>query len=175
MPVFDDESKGLVGELEKPAGTVDEKDIKEMERTAVEAQKDLNRRKKDKVKEILATKEKLFDRTKRTYDINIPIDELEDGTTIMMKFKARRLTHEERSKFEAIRPPDAYSDVTDEQFGKMKDQGYEVLASVIVEPKMAVDEWRQLDVAITETLIARVSLLQYETSDAILVDDLKNL
>ncbi|MDP3065889.1 MAG: hypothetical protein Q8N08_04045, partial [Methanobacteriaceae archaeon] len=126
MPgVFDEtKSEELVGENEQQEGTVSNEEIAQMEADAVEAQKDLNRRNLEKVKEIVATKQKLFDRKQRLFEIKIPIDEEEDGTTVMMKFKARRLTHSERSKMEAIKPPDGYSDISAEDFVKMKNQGY---------------------------------------------------
>lgn len=176
MPgVFDENKEGLVGEMEQPAGTISQKEIDAMAKDAAEAQKDYNRRKEDKVKEIVATKKRLFDRKERLFTIKVPVDEEDDGTTVMMTFKARRLTHAERSQMEAIKPPDGYSEISAEDFVKLKNQGYDVLSKVIVEPQMEAKEWADLDVAITEALIGRITLLQIETSDATLVNDLKNL
>jgi uncharacterized coiled-coil protein SlyX len=163
--------------FEEDKGTVTKEEIAEMSDVITEHQKDYNRRKQDKVKEILATREKLFARGERTYEIRVPVDEEEDGTQVMMKFKARRLTHEERSTMEAIKPYDMMSvyEISDDEFQKATEQGYEVLSKVIVEPKMSVDEWRKVDIAVTQDLIAKVSLLQFETNDTVLIKQLRNL
>lgn len=163
--------------FEEDKGTVTKEEIDQMSGVISEHQKDYNRRKQEKVKEILATKEKLFARRERTYEIRVPVGEEEDGTQIMMKFKARRLTHEERSSMEAIKPYDMMSvyEISDEEFQKATEQGYEVLSKVIVEPKMSVEEWRKVDIAVTQDLIAKVSLLQFETNDTLLIKQLRNL
>ena len=166
MAVFEDETR---------PGTISDDEIKALTNEAQDAQRDYNRRKQDKIKEIVATKKKLFDRGERLYDIKIAVDEEEDGTQVMMKFKARRLTHSERAKFEPVKPYDGYTPVSDEQFVKIKNQGYEVLEAVIVDPKMSKEEWEKVDVAVTEELIAKVSLLQYQTNDTALVHELANL
>lgn len=160
---------------EKKPGTISDEEIAAMKSTAVDAQRDYNRRKQEKIKEIVATKKKLFSRSERVYDIRVTVDEEEDGTPIVMKFKARRLTHTERAKMDAVKPYDGYSPVSDEQFVKIKNQGYAVLAAVIVDPKMTKEEWEKVDVAVTEELIAKVSLLQYETNDTALINELQNL
>jgi len=158
-------------------GTVTKEEIDQMTDVISEHQKDYNRRKEDRIKEILATKEKLFARNERTYDISIAVDEEEDGTQVMMKFKARRLTHEERSEMNALKPYDMMSvyEISEEEFEKATEQGYEVLSKVIIEPAMTREEWRKVDIAVTQELIAKVSLLQFETNDSRLIQQLKNL
>jgi hypothetical protein len=158
-------------------GTVSKEEIDQMSGVMTEHQKDYNRRKQEKVREILATKEKLFARTERIYEIRVPVDEEEDGTQVMMKFKARRLTPAERSKMDAIKPYDMMSiyEISDEEFEQATNQGYDILSKVIVEPKMSKEEWKKVDVAVTQDLIAKVSFLQFETNDGLLIQQLKNL
>jgi len=163
--------------FEENKGTVTKEEIEQAAGVIAEHQKGYNRRKQDRIKEIVATKEKLFSRGERVYEIAVAVDEEEDGTQVMMKFKARRLTHEERSKMGAIKPYDMMSvyEISEEEFEKATEQGYEVLSKVIVEPELTKDEWRKVDIAVTQELIAKVSLLQFETNDSLLVQQLKNL
>jgi len=167
----------MAGVFEEKKGTVSKEEIAQMEQEAAALQKDYNKRKINKVKEVIATKEKLFARKSRAFDVKIPIGEEEDGTQIVMTFKVRRLTHEERMNFDSIKPYDAIdpTKLTDKDYRDMSDQGYEILARVVVEPKLSVEEWRGLDVAITQDLITRISFLQYETNDSALVQTLLNL
>jgi hypothetical protein len=167
----------MVGIFEEKKGTVSKEEIAKMEKDAAELQKDYNKRQAHKFKEVMATKEKLFARKARAFDIKIPIGEEEDGTQVMMKFKVRRLTHEERMQFDSIKPYDAIdpSKLTDEDYRNMSDQGYEILSKVVVDPSLTIKEWRSLDVAITQDLITRISFLQYETNDNTLTQTLLNL
>jgi hypothetical protein len=140
-------------------------------------QKEVNQRKTEKAKKIIATKEKLFARKNRVFDINIPIDEEDDGTPIMLTFKVRRLSHEERSTMKKFKPYEVMNiyEMSDEDMQAMSEQGYEVLEKVIVDPKLSLEEWKEVDVALTQELIGRISILQYETSDALTIKELANL
>jgi hypothetical protein len=140
-------------------------------------QKDFNSRKMEQAKTIIATKEKLFARKKRLFEVKVPIDEEEDGTPIVMSFKVRRLSHEERSSMKKFKPYEVMNiyEMSEEDMESMSEQGYEVLAKIVVEPKLSLEEWKEVDVALTQALITQISLLQYETSDAAIVNELKNL
>jgi hypothetical protein len=162
---------------EKKSGTISDEEIANLNKDALELQKDYNRRRADKFKEVLATKEKLFARKARTFDVKVPVGEDENGVQTMMVFKVRRLTHEERMSFDSIKPYDQINpdNLTDEDYKAMSDQGYEILEKVVTEPKLTTDEWRQLDIATTQDLITKISFLQYETNDNALTQTLLNL
>ncbi|MCE5227098.1 MAG: hypothetical protein LLG05_14730, partial [Porphyromonadaceae bacterium] len=63
---------------------------------------------------------------------------------------------------------------TPEEISKATEQGYEVLSKVVIDPELTVDDWRQFDVALTEALIQKITLLQFETNDADVINKLKN-
>jgi hypothetical protein len=128
--------------------------------------------KKVEAKKIAATKDWLFSRATRTYNIEIDV-----GGEIRV-FKARRLTEKERAKMRATQAGLTTmnpNEIDPQQFEALQKQAYEMLAAVIVEPKLTVEEWENVDIALVQTLIDKVSALQVEVNDAKLVEELKNL
>lgn len=155
---------------------ISEDEMPELNKQVQEHKKDLNQRKQEKAEEFFATKEMLFNHSQRTFTVAIPIDRNEDGSDRKMKFEVRRLTQEERVQLDAIRPinPFAVEKADPEDIRKAEDQGYEILAKVVLKPPMNADEWRELSVDITDTLVSKIALLQRETNDADLIQKLKN-
>jgi hypothetical protein len=135
------------------------------------AGKNLKDRKKAETKEILATKEKLASRVARRFDVRVDV-----GDNEVYVFKARRLSEKERVTMNNVRRNIADpSMLTDEEYDILQKQGYELLSIVIVEPPMSVEEWEEVDLALVQVLLEKISVLQYEANDAKVIDDLRNL
>lgn len=160
----------------KSKTTIEKDEIPELTQKVQEHKKEYEGRKEERVKEYFATKDALINHSKRDFIVRLPVDREDDGTIIKMMFKVRRLTQEERSTMEALRPINPYTqdNRTPEEISKATEQGYEVLSKVVIDPELTVDDWRQFDVALTETLISKITLLQFETNDADVISKLKN-
>lgn len=157
-------------------GTINRKEIDGMKDEAAEAQKILNNQNIKKAKRIQATRDKIWTREERLFEVEVPVDMDESGEEEVWVFKVKRLTQEQRAKLGTTRPYDekALREMGDEEYSEMVDRGYEVLSEVVVEPEMSADEWRKADLALTQQLILKIGLLQYQTNDAALVNQLKN-
>lgn len=137
----------------------------------VKTGEELKDRKTAETKEILATKEKLFNRVARRFNVKVDVG---DGEVYI--FKAKRLNEKERLKMNNVRRNIADpSLLTDEEYDILQKQGYELLSIVIAEPPLTVDEWEEVDLALVQSLLEKISVLQYEANDAKVVDDLRNL
>ncbi len=128
-------------------------------------------RKKTEYKEIEATKAKILARGARLFPIKVESD---DGEILILK--AKRLTEKERVKMSRVvtQSTDPFSLSSEEQEAIQR-QSYELLSIVIKEPAMSVDEWEQVDIAFTQKVLEHLSVLQTETSDAEIIDQLRNL
>lgn len=167
--------KPIVGEVEQPKGAVNEEDISLMQEEAQKHSRDYNKRQMKKVKEIRAVKENLFKRKKEPHLIKVPIDE-KDGEIIVYTFEARRLTAKERSEIGLKEyTPESLLEMNEEEFAAVERKSYETLEKVIIDPQMSADEWQDLDIALTQQLIMKATVLQFETNEAELAQYLGNL
>ena len=65
--------------------------------------------------------------------------------------------------------------MTDEEYEALQRQSYELLAIVIVDPVLTIDEWEMADLALVQKILEQVSVLQAETSDAEIIDQMRTL
>lgn len=159
--------KKTVDEIAGEPPEINEEDLKNLQKVGGE----LKDRKEAETKEILATKEKLASRVARRFNVKV-----DAGDNEVLVFKARRLTEKERVTMNNVRRNIADpSLLTDEEYDILQKQGYELLSIVIVEPSMTVEEWEAVDLALVQSLLEKISILQYEPSDAKVIDELRNL
>lgn len=127
--------------------------------------------KKEEAKKIQATKDKIMARVARTFSIEVDSD---DGEVLVLQ--AKRLTEKERVTMNRVNAnlADPMS-ISDEEYEALQKQGYELLAIVITDPKMSVEEWEEVDLAFVQKVLEKIAVLQYETNDAKIIDELRNL
>jgi hypothetical protein len=65
--------------------------------------------------------------------------------------------------------------MSDEEYEALQRQSYELLAIVIVDPVLNVEEWEMADFALIQKILEQVSILQAETNDAEIIDQMRNL
>ena len=151
---------------------ITKEEIPEEEKILEELGQDYLQNKQVEAKKVAATKEWLFSRSTRTYDIEIDV-----GGEIRI-FKARRLSEKERANMKTIQAgltSTNLSELSPEELELLQKQGHELLATVIVEPKLTVEEWEQVDLALIQLLLDKVGALQVEVNDAKLIEELRNL
>lgn len=151
---------------------ITKEEIPEEEKILEELGQDYLQNKQVEAKKVAATKEWLFSRSTRTYDIEIDV-----GGEIRI-FKARRLSEKERANMKTVQAgltATNLSELSPEELELLQKQGHELLATVIVEPKLTVEEWEQVDLALIQLLLDKVSALQVEVNDAKLIEELRNL
>jgi len=151
---------------------ITKEEIPEEEKILEELGQDYLQNKQVEAKKVAATKEWLFSRSTRTYDIEIDV-----GGEIRI-FKARRLSEKERANMKTVQAgltSTNLSELSPEELELLQKQGHELLATVIVEPKLTVEEWEQVDLALIQLLLDKVSALQVEVNDAKLIEELRNL
>lgn len=151
---------------------ITKEEIPEEEKILEELGQDYLQNKQVEAKKVAATKEWLFSRSTRTYDIEIDV-----GGEIRV-FKARRLSEKERANMKTVQAgltSTNLSELSPEELELLQKQGHELLATVIVEPKLTVEEWEQVDLALIQLLLDKVSALQVEVNDAKLIEELRNL
>lgn len=151
---------------------ITKEEIPEEEKILEELGQDYLQNKQVEAKKVAATKEWLFSRSTRTYDIEIDV-----GGEIRV-FKARRLSEKERASMKTVQAgltSTNLSELSPEELELLQKQGHELLATVIVEPKLTVEEWEQVDLALIQLLLDKVSALQVEVNDAKLIEELRNL
>ena len=151
---------------------ITKEEIPEEEKILEELGQDYLQNKQVEAKKVAATKEWLFSRSTRTYDIEIDV-----GGEIRI-FKARRLSEKERANMKTVQAgltATNLSELPPEELELPQKQGHELLATVIVGPKLTVEEWEQVDLALIQLLLDKVSALQVEVNDAKLIEELRNL
>ena len=151
---------------------ITKEEIPEEEKILEELGQDYLQNKQVEAKKVAATKEWLFSRSTRTYDIEIDV-----GGEIRI-FKARRLSEKERANMKTVQAgltSTNLSELSPEELELLQKQGHELLATVIVEPKLTVEEWEQVDLALIQLLLDKVSALQVEVNDAKLIEELRNV
>ena len=126
----------------------------------------------NKMKETLATRELLSKRRNQLHEIKIPIS-LDE----VLIFKAKRMSERDRARLNKINFAQFGSDwskLSQKQLDEISNQAYEVMAEMVVDPKMTVDEWKEFaDVALLNELSTTVSKLSTEVSDSFLIEDFK--
>ena len=133
------------------------------------------KKKEKKVKKIKATKDLITKRKNALYPIPIDIDETEDEI-VTMEFQAKRLTPKEYSEIVDLGIDTSVPELlSDEEKEKLNNQGYELLAKAVVDPVYNSEEWKELDIALTQELVTKVTLLQTQANDGKLVEDFRVL
>jgi len=152
-------------------GTLTEEEIDKLAPLAEEAAEEYEEFKEEKIKEISATREFLINRKTRQFPLKVAVDE----ETVLI-FKVRRMTEAERSKFNKINNLKFTNidDLTPEDLDEINQQSYEIMSEVVVEPKMTVDEWKDVaDVALLNHLSQKVAMLSTEVNDAKIITEFK--
>ena len=133
-------------------------------------------KKKVQAKQIKATKDSLIGRAKKTHPIPVVTGEEEDGTPIETIFQARRLTPRERANMKLLNvDTENLASLSEEELNDIEDQGYELLSTVIIEPKLTADEWKDVDIALTQDLTNKAMALQSLANDAAAVEFFQDL
>jgi hypothetical protein len=65
--------------------------------------------------------------------------------------------------------------LSEEELNDIEDQGYELLSTVIIEPKLTADEWKDVDIALTQDLTNKAMALQSLANDAAAVEFFQDL
>ncbi len=131
-------------------------------------------KKNKKRKQVKATKDFIISRSKRTFPIPIEVDETEDEIEEVV-FQARRLSPKERTDMAMLNIDTSnLAELSPDELEALEKQGYELLSKVIVEPDYSAEEWQEVDLALTQELINKVTILQYETNDAKAIESFRN-
>lgn len=152
-------------------GTLTDEEIAALQPDAEEAAEEYEKEKERKVEEILATKDLLFKDRKKPFNLKVDV-----GDKVLI-FKVKRLSERERSqlnKINNIKFGQNLEDLTPEQIEELKENGYRIMAEMIVEPSLTVDEWKMVaDSALLNHLSNKVSILTTEVNDAMIIEEFK--
>lgn len=152
-------------------GTLTDEEIAALQPDAVEAKEEFEKEKERRVEEILATKDLLFGDRKKPFDLKVDV-----GDKVLI-FKVKRLSERERSqlnKINNIKFGQNLEDLTPKQIEELRENGYRIMAEMIVEPNMSVDEWKMIaDSALLNHLSNKVSILTTEVNDAVIIEEFK--
>jgi hypothetical protein len=140
----------------------------------MEKAKEIVEKKQKKAKRVKATKELIHGRANRLFDIPIVTDETDDEI-IEIVFKAKRLSPRQRAEMKVLNiDTNNIGELSDDELAELEKQGYELLAKVIVDPEYSPEEWEDVDIALTQALVNKASILQYEANDAKAIESFRN-
>lgn len=164
----EDQSKRVLGE----GGVLTDEDIAALQPEAEKNQEEFKDYQHKKLKKTYVTKEALSRRKNAIHEIEIEVADDE-----VFVFKAKRMSERDRSRLNKINFGKFGADwenLTQEQIEELSNQAYVVMSEVIVEPKLDVEEWKELaDVALLNQLSQMVSKLSTEVNDAVLIEAFK--
>jgi len=176
-PQFKENEEETFLEEEKDEAVLTPEDIEALQPLAEEAKEEYQEYQKERLERNIATKEKLLGYKNKLFEIDINVgDEI-------LTFKARRITDAERSELLGINYGLAQraqaslltgKPLKDDEYNAIKEDGYRLLAEVIVEPKMSVEEWKEnTHTALLDKLFLEVQKLQTEVDDVRLINDFR--
>ena len=140
----------------------------------LEKAKEVGQEKAKKTKRINANADLIKNRQKRVFEIPVITDETEDEI-IETIFKARRLTPRERAEMTMLNiDTNNIAELSEEELAELEKQSYELLSKVIVTPDYSAEEWQQVDIALTQELVNKITFLQYEANDAKAIESFRN-
>jgi len=152
-------------------GVLTDEDLQELQKDAVENQEEFEKYRSEKLKKTFVTKADLVRHKDKLHEIEIDV-----GEEIFV-FKARRMSERERAQLNQLNFAKFGGDwdkLSPEEVQQIADQGYRVMAQMIVEPKLTVDEWKEVaDVALLNLLSTQVAKMSTEVNDAILIEEFK--
>lgn len=111
---------------------------------------------------VTATKELIFARSEKPFDLFV---ELGDQ---VVKFQVRRMKEADRVKFQrlAALQMKQFNELTDDEYSLIVEMSYEMMADLIVTPKMSVQDWKETaDLPLLSYLSNTTSILAYEKDD----------
>ncbi|HOP32967.1 MAG TPA: hypothetical protein PKU94_06285 [Candidatus Hydrothermia bacterium] len=155
----------------KESETLTEEEYEDIDAAAAEAAEKYDNLKKVEEKSVLATKELLMERGKKPFKLYVWLDE---DTPVYFKVKRMKEKHRQKlQKVEKLRYGDPES-LTEEDIELLTQYSYEILAELIVEPKMDVDEWKEIvDLPLLTHLMSKITLLSFEVNDAVIVEEFR--
>ncbi|NLH46126.1 MAG: hypothetical protein GX451_08390 [Acholeplasmataceae bacterium] len=176
-PQFKENEEETFLEEEKDEAVLTPEDIEALQPLAEEAKEEYQEYQKERLERNIATKEKLLGYKNKLFEIDVNVgDEI-------LTFKARRITDAERSELLGINYGLAQraqaslltgKPLKDDEYNAIKEDGYRLLAEVIVEPKMSVEEWKEnTHTALLDKLFLEVQKLQTEVDDVRLINDFR--
>jgi hypothetical protein len=151
------------GYEETSEGTLTDEEIAELQPVAEEWAEEVEEIKLEKANIITATKKLIFARAEQPFDLFVPMGE------DVWKFKVRRMKEKDRVKFQrlATLQMKTLDQLSEKEFADIVDQSYEMMADLILEPEMSVDEWKEsADLPLLSYLSNKVAILSYERDDS---------
>jgi hypothetical protein len=155
-------------EQKEGEGYLTDEEIAELQPTANELAEETEEEKIDTSNAIAATKEMLFARSEEPFNLFV---ELRDQVVI---FKVRRMKEVDRVKFQrlAALQMKTFDQLTEEEYDDIVQQSYELMADLIVEPKMSVNDWKEVvDLPLLNHLSNKTAILAYEKDDHTIAAD----
>lgn len=161
------EPKRQIGE----GGVLTDEDLKSLQPEAEKNQEEFQTYRQEKLKRTFVTKADLVRRKEQPLEIEVDV-----GDEVFI-FKVRRMSERERAQLNQLNFAKFGGDwdqLTAEEMQQVADQGYRVMAAMIIEPDMSVEEWKDIaDVALLNYLSTRVAKMSTEVNDAILIEEFK--
>ena len=127
--------------------------------------------KKNEYKIITVTRDDIINRGNKLFDLYVQTDENE-----LYLFKVKRPTESQRAKFERAETKKIidYQKLTTEQMDALREQSFELMSALIVEPQMSVQEWKDfLDPALLNELSNKVTAMLSKVNDAEITAEFK--
>lgn len=143
-------------------GTLSNEEIMELQPVAEEWAEEYEEIKLDEMEVVTATKELIFGRAEKPFELYVEID----GKA--WKFMVRRMKEKDRVKFQRLASLQmkTIDQLSPNELSAIVDEGYEMMASLIQEPKMSVEEWKEgTDLPLLSFLSNKVAILAYEKDD----------
>lgn len=161
-------------EEEKDEAVLTDEEIAALQPIAEEAREEYHEYQEKKLEENIATKEALIGYKNKTFDLKVNV-----GDQILV-FQVRRFSDKERSQLLGINYGLAQraqmsmingKALEDEEYQQIREDGYKLLAEVIIRPKMSVEEWKEsVHTALLDKISTEIQKIQTEVDDVKLVD-----
>lgn len=153
QPTVDDVYNSIVNDLDKGKDQVEE---------------EIAEREIERAKEILVTRDMLFNRVEKPIDIKVRV---KDENWV---FKARRLSESENTHLTKRHLLEKkVQDMTPEEYEESLDFKRDLLSRVIIEPALTKEEWsKKADNAMVNTVYMKVNQLLIDVSDGEMFDKL---
>lgn len=153
-------------------GTISDEEIAALQPDAEEMQEEYQEYKTKKIEGTLSVRDRLARHKKRVFTLEV---DLGDGGE-PLQLKVRRITEKERAKFDKVNfaKYNSLADLSAEELRELNDQGYAIMAELIIDPDMSVEEWKEeVDKPTLDFISNKVALMTSEMNDAVIIEEFK--